>query len=274
MMKNGQTWMEFIITTVLFIFVVGFLFFNAVEQVRTEIDKENMQTSCLKSITLENLLEQPGSPMNWDSAGNVTIFGLSNANRTAVSLQKWLKAEQIGFSLISQNSTPSSPWQLSYKIYAFEPNIDVSCSYGNAITICRGNNSLNIIANSSLQSLTKLTLFFPFSTATINSATNESDDQISVTTGNGTKLYLLLNTNQTDQDLVNASFTPRPNLIFIEQAQIESSQNLTLILGNKYAIDSFGAITAEKKGLCTTKIKKIIDFANETILADFELQAW
>jgi hypothetical protein len=275
MMNNkGQTWIEFIITTVVFLFVIAFLFMGVTGQAKTEIEKVNLQTSCLKTNGLANFLFQPGTPANWESGNNVTIFGLSNSNRTAVSLDKWLKAKELGFVNISANATPGSPWRINYKIYAFTPSNDTNCKFGNGITICRRASGLNITANSTSQSTTKLILFFPFSTATIGITTTETDDYKNTTSENGTKLSLLLHTNSTDEDFVDVSFTPNPNLIFIDSIEINSLQNLTLLLGNKSAIDSFGALTIFQKDMCSSKIKRQIDLGNDAALADVELQAW
>jgi len=275
MMNNrGQTWIEFIITTVVFLFVIAFLFMGVTGQAKTEIEKVNLQTSCLKTSGLANVLFQPGTPANWESGNNVTIFGLSNSNRTAISVDKWLKAKELGFVNISANTTPGSPWRINYKIYAFAPSNDTNCKFGDDITICRRTGGLNITANSTSQSTTKLILFFPFSSASIVSSTTETNDYSNTTSENGTKLSLMLNTNSTDEDFIDVTFAPDPNLIFISSIEINSPQNLTLLLGNKSAIDSFGALTIFQKDMCSSQIKRQIDFGNETALANVELQAW
>ncbi|MCX6775074.1 MAG: hypothetical protein NTY99_03225 [DPANN group archaeon] len=275
MMNNrGQTWIEFIITTVVFLFVIAYLFMGVTGQAKTEIEKVNLQTACLKANGLADVLFQPGMPANWESGNNVTVFGLSNSNRTAISLNKWLKAKEFGFVNISANTTPSSPWRINYKIYAFTPGNDANCKFGNGITICRRASGLNITANSTSQSTTKLILFFPFSTAAIGGTTTETDDYTNTTSGNGTTLSLLLHTNSTDEDFVDVSFAPNPNLIFIDSIEITSPQNITLLLGNKSAIDSFGALTIFQKDMCSSQIKGQIDLGNDTALANMELQAW
>lgn len=273
-MRKGQTWIEFVITTIVFLFIVFFLFLNATDRLKTEVEKVQLQKSCLKSAAIEQLLLQPGEPANWSAGNSVTIFGLSNANRTAVNISKWLKAKEWGFSNISANSTPGSPWRIAYKVYAFEPKIDSTCEVGDAITLCRGDGTLTITANSSAQSAIELALFFPFSTAAFASGTNETSDTITFTAKNGTLVTLSINTNSTDQDSISISFVPKPNLVFIDSLRVTSSQQLPLLLGNISATDSFGAATIKQKNLCTTKIKKQLELASEMLLADFELQAW
>jgi hypothetical protein len=125
-----------------------------------------------------------------------------------------------------------------------------------------------------MQSTAKLVLFFPFSSAATAGSTLEPDDQATLAAENGTKLSLLMHTNSTDEDFIDVSFAPNPKLIFMESLQIDSPQNITLFLGNTSAMDSFGALTTRQRNLCTTKIKKQIDFGDEIALADFELQTW
>ncbi|MEM2874297.1 MAG: hypothetical protein QW063_02540 [Candidatus Nanoarchaeia archaeon] len=275
MLRKGQTWIEFIVATVVFLFIIAFLFISATLQVRDEVEKIQLQTACMKANALVNLLQQPGSPINWQTTNGVDIFGLSNSDGTSVLLAKWLRAKEFGYVNISVNSTPSSPWKLSYKIYAFEPKIDTNCAVGDAITICRDFDKLGITANSSQQAQSNLILFLPFSTASLGTgSTNESDDIITLTHENGTRLYLRLNTNSTDQDFINLTFMPNPNLIFIESVQIEGVQKLTLFLGNVSAIDSFGAQTIDQRNLCTFKTKGLLKLTNETVLVDWELLAW
>jgi hypothetical protein len=276
---KGQTWIEFIIATSIFLLSIGFIFVTASGNLKEEIQKSQQQNACLKAYELENFLSQPGIPANWTFPSGFTVFGLGSANKTQITISndKWQAMKNFGFMNVSQNSTPGQSWHISYDAHAFGVKSDSSCLTGNAITLCRtlGPTSyLNITANSTSQGKTKLKLFFPFSIATLVNATNESNDIISITSANGTYVNLDLNTNSTDQDFLNISLSAIPKLIFIEQFSVESGQYLPFYLGNISLRDSFGPFSPPNAMICQTKVSGLLNFTNESILADFDLEAW
>lgn len=274
---KGQTWVEFIVATSIFLLAIGFIFITATGNLKEEMQKAQQQTSCLKAYELENFLSQPGIPANWTYPSSFTVFGLASGNRTqiVVSNDKWQAMKNFGFANISQNSTPSQSWKLGYDVYAFGMKADSNCTFGNAITLCRGSSNLNITANSTSKSTIKLKLYFPFSNATLGSSTNESDDSIVITSSaNGTYVTLTFNTNSTDQDFLNLSLSPNPKLIFIEQFSIEGGQYLPFYLGNVLLQDSFGPFSPPNAMICNTKVSGLLNLTNETLIADFNLEAW
>lgn len=272
MSKRGQTWIEFLIATVAFLGAISILFVTVGGKFSEESDKVSFQSNCVKASALGNFFLQPGDPTNWESSAP-DVFGLSNGTPGIVSNAKWLQAKALGFPSIINVSTPSTSWRLDYSISAFKPFTDASCTTKNAISICRSAGLINVTANSTQTSRADLTLFFPASTAAISAS---DADQNTTTTGlNGTEISLVMITNSSDNtDRVNITYTSNPNLIFIKQAVITSGQNITLMLGNKTAQDTFGAITVNPRGLCTTKTRAAIAFDNEVAIADFNLQAW
>ena len=281
---KGQTWVELIIATSIFLLSIGFIFVTASGNLKEEIQKSQQQTACLRAYELENFLSQPGTPANWTFSSGVSVFGLGSNNKTQiiVSNDKWQAMKAIGFVNLSQNSTPSQSWHINYNTYAFGFNtsrLDSNCAVGNAITLCRNMEHLgiylNVTANSTSQSRTKLELFFPFSAVTIGNSSNESDDLISTASANGTYVNLILNTNSTDQDLVSLYMSPVPKLIFIEQFNVDSGQYLPFLLGNNTLLqDSFGPFSPPNAMLCDTKVSGLLNLTNESLLADFNLGAW
>jgi len=276
---KGQTWVEFIVATSIFLLSIGFIFITASGNLKEEIQKSQQQASCLKAYELENFLRQPGAPADWTFPSGFSIFGLSG-NNTPLVIQndKWQGMKSFGFANISQNSTPSQSWHVSYDVYAFEfdPAIsDSSCTTENAITLCRNSGSyLNITANSTSQSQTKLKLFLPFSSATLIGLTNESDDVANATSANGTSVILQLNTNSTDEDSVSLHLLATPNLIFIEQFNVESGQYLPFYLGNISLQDSFGPFAPPNAMICDTKVSGLLNLTTENLLVNFNLEGW
>lgn len=111
---KGQTWIEFIIATIIFLLSISFIFITASNDLKEEAQKSEQQTACLKTYELENILSKTGEPTNWVSS--FTVFGLSenNSKPLVVSHNKWQAAKNLGFANVSQNSTPSQSWEISY----------------------------------------------------------------------------------------------------------------------------------------------------------------
>jgi|GEM_PF-3811846 len=270
--KRGQTWIEFLIATVAFLGAISILFVTVGGQFREESDKVTFQSNCIKASSLENFFLQPGEPEDWET-DSPDIFGLSNGTPGVVSNAKWLKAKELGFPSIINVSTPSTSWKLGYSISAFETITDASCTTKNAVSICRSSGLLNVTANSTQTTRTSLVLFFPSSTAAIDAS--DADSNTTTTGLNGTEVSIFMITNSSDNtDRVNITFTSSPDIIFIKQSSISSGQNITLMLGNKTAQDSFGALTIKPRGLCSAKTRAAIAFDDEVAIADFNLQAW
>lgn len=278
-MSKGQTWIEFIIATSVFLFVVGFLFFFSAGNFREEAENVQFQTNCLKTDALENLLKQPGIPANWDSTGSASVFGLSSENLTKViPIRKWLIAKSLGYAAISENSTPGDSWRIDYSVYAFEPANSTPCRYGDAITICRSPGWVNVTANTTqvTGATIDLTLFFPLINANVTTNSLESSDS-NVTRHNvgGTEIAMKLKISAPDQDVVNiTTFNSPVELIFVRKAFIDSPQDLTFLLGNTSMQDSFGSATVDARNLCSKKVRAAINLTNESMLADFDLIAW
>lgn len=278
---KGQTWVEFIVATSIFLLSIGFIFITASGNLKEEIQKSQQQTSCLKAYELENFLRQPGVPADWTFPSGFSIFGLSG-NNTPLIIQndKWQDMKSFGFANISQNSTPRQSWHIGYDAYAFEFDSsapDSSCITENAVAICRNlghNPELNITANSTSQGTTKLKLFFPFSTVTLVTATNESNDVVNITPANGTSVILLLNTNSTDEDFILFELPVIPNLIFIKQFNVESGQYLPFYLGNILLQDSFGPFAPPNAMICDTKVSGLLNLTTENLLVNFNLEGW
>ena len=277
-MNKGQTWVEFIISTVVFLFVISFFLFSAIGHFGEESEKAIFQANCLKADALENFLQQPGRPADWHLSGVVQNFGLGD-NRTNVILHsKWLEAKEIGYPTLIENSTPEDSWHLSYSVYAFDLTNVTTCRYGNAVTLCRGLDTLNITANTTRDNNTRveLTLFFPLTVANVTSNTLDNRDRnLTSQSSAGTEISAVMNINVTDQDIVNiTTFGARPELVFVKKSFIDSTQNITFLLGNVSMAVEFGALTVEQRGLCTKRTKAAINLTSELALADFELAAW
>jgi len=281
---KGQTWIEFIVATVIFLFAISFIFITASGNLKSEIQKSQMQDACLKTYELENILQSPGTPANWNSSTGFTVFGLNqNGNKSIIiSNTKLLAAKNFTFANVSANSTPIQSWRISYAPLAFGFKVDSSCVIApNSITFCRVISNilgtyLEITANSTFQNKAKVKLYFPLVAVTAASATNESNDVISTTTSNGTYVTLELNINSTDQDAVIIPVSPAtlPKLIFIEQATMENGP-LPIILGNNTLLrDSFGASPPPNALVCVTKVNGLLNLTNESVLTSFDLEAW
>ena len=114
--QKGQTWIEFIIVTSVFLIAISFIFITASGNLKGEIQKSQMQEACLKTYQLEYLLRSPGVPANWNYSTGFTIFGLNqDTNKSIiVSYDKWRDAKNFSFANVSVNSTPSQSWRISY----------------------------------------------------------------------------------------------------------------------------------------------------------------
>jgi hypothetical protein len=273
---KGQTWIEFIIATAIFLLSISFIFITATGNLKEEIQKSNQQSACLKVYELENILRQPGVPSNWNSSTGFSVFGLSNGSNMplVISDGKWLAMENFGFVNVSINSTPSKSWNIGYDAYAFEFKPDSFCVIGDGVKLCRANTFIIVDVSSTQESLVQLRFFFPFSSATASSTTTESNDLISTATANGTYVTLKLNTNSTDSDSVNMSVSSVPKLVFIDQFSVESSQALPFKMGGILLQDSFGAYPPPKAMICDTKVSGLLNLSAESLLVNFNLEAW
>ncbi len=113
---KGQTWVEFIIATSVFLLSISFIFTTASGNLKEEIQESRMQEACLKTYQLEALLRNPGDPANWNYPAGFTVFGLNqDSNKSIiVSNTKWVGAKNFTFVNVSVNSTPSQSWRISY----------------------------------------------------------------------------------------------------------------------------------------------------------------
>ncbi len=273
---KGQTWIEFIIATAIFLLSISFIFITASGNLKEEVQKSNQQAACLKVYELENILRQPGVPSNWTSSTGFTVFGLSKGNNTplVISNDKWLAMENFSFVNVSVNSTPSESWNIGYDAYAFEFKPDSFCIVGDGVNLCRASTFIIVDVSSTQESLVQLRFFFPFSSATASSSTTEGDDSIATTAANGTYVTLKLHTNFTDSDSVNMSVSSVPKLVFIDQFNVDSSQAMPFMVGNISLYDSFGAYPPPKAMICDTKVSGLLNLSAESLLVNFNLEAW
>jgi hypothetical protein len=288
---KGQTWVEFIIATSVFLLSISFIFVTASGNLKEEIQTSNQQSACLKAYELESILKSPGIPVDWDSTTGFLVLGIGKNSSIpiTVSNDKWLAMQNYGFANVSLNATPSQSWNIRYDVYAFAfnaSNLDTNCITENAVTICRTQTPgfcpcipyIAITANSTQQSKTNLKLFFPFTTIKDASSTNETNDLIAFSTANGTYANIIFNTNSTDSDYIALETAPAladfPPLIFIEQFNVEGSQTLPFYLGNITLRDKFGAFPPPNAMICNTKVSGILDNSNERLLATYDLEAW
>lgn len=271
---KGQTWIEFIVATSIFLLSIGFIFITASGNLKEEVQKSQQQTSCLKTYELEYLLKQQGIPADWDSSTGFSVFGLSSGMPLVISNDKWLVMKNFGFANVSQNATPSQSWNINYNSYAFEFKPDILCTVGDGVRLCRTNTYILIDVTSTQQSVAKLQLYFPFSTATAISSDTEGDDLISTTTANGTYINLAFNTNSTDSDSVNISASPVPEFVFVKQLSTESVQEMPFVMGNSSLQDSFGAFAPPNAMICNTKVSGLLNLTTENLLVTYNLEAW
>ncbi|MEM4714073.1 MAG: hypothetical protein QXQ79_00830 [Candidatus Nanoarchaeia archaeon] len=275
MSSKAQTWIEFLVVSSTFIIIIVLLLLKFSTITTSDIENIKWQSLCEKSEALEQILDFPGEPINWNS-GTLAVFGLGDNLNRGINMSKWTIAKNMPLELLLSKSFPKNSWKVKYKVYAFQEITDSACGQNFGLKICRNASAqqLMISANSSLLANYELVLFFPFSSITLISSSIESDDKVNISEdANGAKLAILFNTNSTDLDFILINYTQQSKLVFIENVIIRSQENLAFKIGNYSAIDYIGPETIPKN-FCSLKSKKSLYFDNQVMLADFELIAW
>jgi hypothetical protein len=275
---KAQSPAEFIIVIFAFFIIVIFIFTSDLINTKPEAEKIKEQGACIAAQGLAtSLLKEPGRPVTWNP-GNLQILGLTNGTRDFILLTKWLDAQSIGFGALQNRTFPEASWLVTYNVYAFKLKTESCPSANGSTVICRGLNFLNITANSTVNSVLELDLFFPFTSVSIN-ASNEPDDSATPTSGaNGTLVQLILHTNSSDEDKVDISILSAPDLVFIKKSSCltEGNADLPIYLNDTKITDSIGSGGAVSglNNYCNYQQQALLVKPDENLLAKFEVLAW
>jgi hypothetical protein len=275
---KAQSPAEFIIVIFAFFIIVIFIFTSDLINTKPEAEKIKEQGACIAAQGLAtSILKEPGRPVNWNP-GNLQILGLTNGTRDFILLTKWLDAQSIGFGALQNRTFPEASWLVTYDVYAFKLKTESCPSANGSTVICRGLNFLNITANSTVNSVLELDLFFPFTSVSIN-ASNEPDDSATPTSGaNGTLVQLILHTNSSDEDKVDISILSAPDLVFIKKSSYltEGNADLPIYLNDTKITDSIGSGGAVSglNNYCNYQQQALLVKPDENLLAKFEVLAW
>jgi len=270
MASKAQTWLEFIIISAVFLSLIITISIFIFDKAQAQINDSKLQLNCEKVKAIEYSLYYPGSR---DSA-TIKTLGLGTAQSDAIDFEKWVEAKE-NYTAFTKALLAELPWRAKYSIYAFSPTPKSPCNkIANSVLLCRTSTGLNITANTTYNANNTiyLQLYFPFSSASIVSSTLEPNDNYTITTQNGTFLSFRLNINSSDEDFAQISTSPAPDLIYLKKA--ESIRPTQFILENRSLYDSIGPLTLSPPNICSSKAKKLINFGNEVVIADLEIEAW
>ncbi|MEM4247737.1 MAG: hypothetical protein QXH80_00560 [Candidatus Nanoarchaeia archaeon] len=275
---KAQSPAEFIIVIFIFFLIVIFIFTSNLTNTKPEAEKIKEQGACIAAQGLAtSLLKEPGQPASWNP-GNLEVLGLTNGSQNFIQVTKWLDAQTLGFANLQNKTFPESNWLLTYDIYAFKLKAETCPSANNSAIMCRGTNFLNITANSTINSVLELNLFFPLTSVALYSALEPNDVAVATPAPEGTQVQLILNTNSTDEDKVDMGIVSAPDLIFIKKSdyRTEGGADLPMYLNDIKIFDSLGSggSISGLNNYCNSQNNVLLVKSDENLLARFEILAW
>jgi hypothetical protein len=289
--SKAQSSTEFIIVVLFFIIATIILLTSYLDIFPAEVAKINEQVACSRAELLAvQLLELPGTNINWDTTTNLSVIGFTNETPFEISYNKFENARARGYYNLSQDATLNIPFKLSYNAYAINVTTEtIPTELANDSTprayIVRNNEDIIIyLGSNSTSASLSMKLFFPLSTITHSACDDANleitDTNITIERPEGDEIKLTWDVSNEDLDCINISMSPTTKLIFIKTMILENTglgktypiylNNLT-ILNNE--IGSTGNIDPEKS-YCSVERYGLIEHDGEKIPTKFQVLSW
>jgi hypothetical protein len=288
---KGQSTIEFIIVLLFFIIITITLTQSYLRIFPGEASKAKEQIACSQSETLAmQFLEFQGNETNWDNGGKLNEIGFSTENEMEINYNKIETAKTRGYYNITNDGNLSIPFKLSYEAYAINfTNESIPTSlpdnYNPRVFIIRNGSNLFIYAGSNSTTADfSMTLFFPFTTATVNTCDGSSLESVDTNTTTskdyGDEVKLNWQVTSSDLDCINLTLNEIPELIFIKSMSLKNAtleKTFPIYLNNNTILNNeFGSSgsTDKDKNFCEVERVGLIVNGAEKVPVKFNIISW
>lgn len=119
--SKGYLTAEFVIVVIIFMFILVVFGSNFNSIVPAEINRIKSETACLQADLLaESLLNHPGNSTNWDASGKLDHLGFSTGEFGVLNYSKWVKAQEWGYTNITNNTGLNTSFAIKYSAYSLK----------------------------------------------------------------------------------------------------------------------------------------------------------
>jgi len=288
-MRKAQSSIEFIIIVLFYILIIVILILALFRLMPSEIGKIKDQQACSQAeIIADDFFNFPGNEIDWVN-GNLYEFGLSTSEKMVINYTKWNEARSRGYFNITEDAGIPIPFYITYEAYALNWSTDATPiplpnqTADGAVYIVRQNKNLLIYAGANTTPFDfQIKIFSPFTSITDSSCTGnleagDTNNSISINSGNETILNWYVSEN--DLDCINLTAANTPDVIFIKDLNENSTigKKIFVYLGNHTILNNHfgsGGYIDQSKNFCTINRAGLLENNNESIPIKLQVVSW